>query len=96
MRPKRDLPDFARPPRGWLYGVVLTILIFWFAGVLWQSFLERESPAKVVGGCIMLVATALNAQQALTNDDYKTSKWTRAASILLLVGVIVFVVGSHL
>ena len=85
----------AKPPRGWLKGVLLTILILVYAGVLWQSFLQRESPVKIVGGFVILLAAVVNAQQALTNDHYRTSKWTRVGNALLLLGVIVFVVGSY-
>jgi Na+/H+ antiporter NhaD/arsenite permease-like protein len=86
----------ARPPRGWLYGVLLTIFVFWYSGVLWQSFKQGEPRLEILGGVAMLVSIALTAQQALTNDNYKISGWVRVANVLFLLGLIVFVVGGHL
>lgn len=51
---------------------------------------------KLVGGVIILASCALTAQQALTNDEYRTSKLTRLSNTLFLIGIIVFVVGSEL
>ncbi len=84
----------ARPPRGWLYGVLLTIFVFWFAGILWQSYSGGESRTKIVGGIVILLASAMSAHQALTNDEYRTSNLTRVSKVLLLLGIVIFVVGG--
>jgi len=87
-----------RPPRGWLYGLLLTILAFWFSGVIWDAFLNHEMPpVKLAGAVITLFSGLLLAYQALTNDDYKTAKPTLIARRLLMpLGLILFVIGSHL
>ena len=58
------MAEFARPPRGWLYGVLLTIFTFWYSGVLWQAFQEGERRWRIAGGVVMLVATGLTAYDA--------------------------------
>jgi hypothetical protein len=88
--------DFARPPRYWLKGVLLTIFVFWYSGVIWQSFVDGEARVKILGGVLMLVSCALIAHQALTIDDYRASKWTRVANVLFFLGLVLFVVGGHL
>lgn len=92
----RDMPEFARPPRGWLKGVLVTMLVFWYSGITWQAFLTGERPVKTAGMAITIVAAAIIAHQALTNDDYKTSRATRVGNLLLLLGVIVFIVGDRI
>ena len=88
--------EFARPPRGWLKGVIVTILIFWYSGLTWQAFQSRKPPLGIVGMVITILGAVMIAQQALTNDGYRTSTWTRLGNVLLLLGMIVFFVGSHL
>lgn len=90
--------DRARPPKGWLYGVLLTILIVWLSGVYWKGFTTHEmSTVSSVGAAFVVLATVLLAHQALTNDDYKTAKETLIARrVLLPLGVILFVIGRHL
>jgi hypothetical protein len=87
-----------RPPKGWLYGVVLTILIFWGSGVYWEGFRAHEmSPVSSVGAVFVLLATVLRAHQALTNDDYNKAKETLIARrVLLPLGIILFIIGRHL
>ena len=87
----------ARPPRGWLLGVLVTSLVFWYSGVLWEGYTAHEiSPLMLAGGGILIVGLALRAQQALTNDDYKTSKATRISRVLIFLGVTVSVVAATL
>jgi hypothetical protein len=90
--------DRIRPPRGWLTGVLLTILIFWISGLTWDGFRAHEiPPVKLAGGLIILLSMALIAHQALTNDSYRTAKATLIAQRLLMpLGVILFILGSHL
>jgi hypothetical protein len=87
----------ARPPKGWLWGVLVTIFIFWFAGVTWEAFRTHESSTVTIAGAtIMIVALALEAHQALTNDDYKTSKPTRIGRLMFLAGLVISILGDHL
>ena len=90
--------DRARPPKGWLYGVLLTILVFWGSGVYWEGFRAHEmSTVSSVGAALLVLGTVLLAHQAFTNDDYKTAKETLIARrVLLPLGVILFIVGRHL
>jgi hypothetical protein len=88
------VPEFVKPPRGWLYGVLLTIVVFWYSGVLWQGYKEGEASAKIGGGIVILLATVILAHQALTRDDYRITKWTRVSRVLLLIGVLISVFGS--
>ena len=83
-----------RITRGWLFGVLLTIFVFWFAGILRQSYSEGESRTKIVGGIVILLASAMSAYQALTNDEYRTSTLTRVSKVLLLLGIVIFVVAG--
>ena len=87
---------FARPPRGWFYGVLLTIFVFWYSGVLWEAFQEGERRGKLVGGAVMLVAGALTAYDALTNDGYRTSRLSRVTKVMFLLGLIVYLVLGHI
>ena len=87
--------DYARPPRGWLYGIVLTIFIFWYSGVLWQAFREGERHGKIAGGVVMLAASVLTAHDALTNDAYRTSRIHRVSKVMFFIGLVVFVVFGH-
>ena len=89
--------DRPRPPRGWLYGVVLTILIIWVSGVYWESFRAHEvSPVSFAGGLICLFAVVLIAHQALTNDDARTAKETLVARRFLMpLGIIIIIIGNH-
>jgi hypothetical protein len=88
----------ARPPRGWLYGVVLTILIFWGSGVFWEGFRAHEmSPVSAVGAVFIVLALVLRAHQALTNNDYEKAKESLIARRLLMpLGIILFIIGRHL
>jgi hypothetical protein len=89
--------NYARPPRGWLYGVLLTILVFWTSGVAWDAFRSHEiTTVKFVGMVIMVMALALRAHEALTNDEYKTSRATLIARRSFHLGVIVFLLGGWL
>jgi hypothetical protein len=85
-----------RPPRGWLYGVLLTILIIWVTGVFWEGFRAHEiSPLRFAGGAITILAMVLRAHQALTNDAYRTAKETLIARRLLLpLGLILYILGG--
>jgi hypothetical protein len=59
--------DRARPPKGWLYGVLLTILIFWGSGVYWEGFRAHEmTPVSAPGAVLVILAMVLRAHQALT------------------------------
>lgn len=89
------MAEFARPPRGWLYGVLLTIFVFWYSGVLWQSFQEGERRWKIVGGVVILIASGLTAYDALTNDAYRTSRVSRVTKFMFLVGLIVYLVAGY-
>ncbi len=84
-----------RPPKGWLYGVLLTILLFWVTGIVWQAFRAHEiSFVSFAGGAISILATVLIAHQALTNEGYRTSKGTFIARrVLLPLGILVYIVG---
>lgn len=85
----------ARPPRGWLKGVLLTIFVFWYSGLTWESFTEHEiSTLRLIGAFVMIVGLALTAHQALTNDGYRTSRSTRIGHLLILGGVAVSVVAT--
>ncbi len=90
--------DRARPPRGWLYGVVLTILIFWGTGVYWHAFRAHEmSPVSSAGAVLIVLGMVLRAHQALTNDDYNKAPETLIARrVLLPLGILLFVIGRHL
>jgi hypothetical protein len=90
--------DRPRLPRGWLYGVVLTILIFWLSGVYWETFEAHDlSPVSSVGAVFVILALVLRAHQALTNDDYNKAKETLIARrVLLPLGIILFFIGRHL
>jgi len=90
--------DRPRPPKGWLYGVLLTILIFWISGVFWESFRAHEiTPVSLAGGVICILALVLRAHQALTNDDYNKAKETLISRRLLLpLGMILYLLGRHL
>ena len=90
------MAEFARPPRGWLYGVLIAIFVFWYSGVLWGAFQQGERPGKLVGGVVMLVASALTAHDALTNDAYRTSRISRVTKVMFLVGLIVYIVFGHI
>lgn len=86
-----------RPPRGWLFGVVLTIFIFWFSGLTWDKFRNGElSSVTLAGAFIMIIALSMEAHQALTNDDYKTSKPYRIGKLLAFVGFLIAIVGERL
>jgi hypothetical protein len=86
------------PPRGWLYGFLLTITTFWSSGVFWDAWRDhRMGPVKLAGSVILLISIVLIAYEALTNDDYKTARVTIIARRLLLpLGGILFIIGSHL
>jgi len=90
--------DRVRPPRGWLYGVVLTILIFWGTGVFWESFRAHEiTRVSFAGAAIMIVALVLRAHQALTNDDYNKAKETLISRRLLMpLGIFLFIIGRYI
>jgi hypothetical protein len=87
----------ARPPRGWLYGILLTILTFWLSGVFWDGFRAHEmSQESSVGVGFILIANVLLAYQALTNDDYKKARGTLIARrVLMPLGVMLFVFGRQ-
>jgi hypothetical protein len=87
----------ARPPRGWLKGVLLTILIIWVSGVFWEEFRAHEiGPVKFAGAAIVIISMVLVAHQALTNPDYRSAKETLIARRLLLpLGLIVYIIGSQ-
>lgn len=89
--------DRARPPRGWLYGVLLTILILWVSGVFWDSFRAQEiGPVRFAGGVVCILALILIAHQALTNDGASTSKETLVARRFLIpLGMILYLLGGH-
>jgi hypothetical protein len=86
-----------RPPRGWLYGFLLAIFTFWFSSVIWGAFRAHElSAVHLAGDVMILVAVGLIAFQALTNDDYKTSKVNLVARRLLIpLGIILILLGTH-
>jgi Na+/H+ antiporter NhaD/arsenite permease-like protein len=89
--------NMARPPRGWLLGVLLTIFIFWFSGLAWEGFRNGKlSLVTSAGAFIMIVALSLNAHQALTNDDYKTAKPYRIGKRMFFVGLVISIVGDRL
>ena len=90
------MAEFARPPRGWLYGVLLTIFVFLYSGVLWQAFQQGERRGKLAGGAVMLIAGALTAYDALTNDGYRTSRVSRVTKVMFLLGLIVYLVFGHI
>jgi hypothetical protein len=88
--------DMARPPKGWLWGVLMTILVFWLSGLTWEAFRDHEaSTVTIAGTIIMIVGLSLQAHEALTNDDYKTSKGDRIGRLMLLVGLAISIVGDH-
>ena len=69
--------DYAPPPRGWLYGFLLTITAFWFSGVTWEAFRNHEIGAlRLTGAVILLISGVLIAYEALTTNDYRTAKAT--------------------
>jgi predicted membrane channel-forming protein YqfA (hemolysin III family) len=88
----------ARPPKGWLYGVLLTIVIAWGSGVFWKAFKAHEmSPVSSVGAVFLVLGAVLLAQQAFTNDDYNKSRGTvLVRRVLLPLGGILFLIGKHL
>jgi Na+/H+ antiporter NhaD/arsenite permease-like protein len=89
--------DRVRPPKGWLVGVVLTILIIWAVGVFWESFWAHEiSRVSLAGAAIMILGAVLRAHQALTNNDYRTAKETIIARRYLLpLGIFIYIVGRQ-
>lgn len=90
------MAEFARPPRGWLWGVIMTILIAYFSATTWDAFRTHEINAlKFSGAVIMILSLVLMAHQALTNNDYKTSKATLIGQRFLFLGVALFVIGGH-
>jgi hypothetical protein len=91
------VPEFAHPPRGWLWGVVVTILIAYFSATTWDGFRSGEIyNVRFAGSVIMILSLAVMAHDALTNDDYKTSKPTRIGQRFLFFGVALFVVGGRM
>jgi undecaprenyl pyrophosphate phosphatase UppP len=86
----------AGPPRGWLKGVLVTILVFWYSGLVWESFRANElPPAKLIGSLLMIGGLALTAHEALTNDDYKTSKATSIARTVFFIGLAISLVARQ-
>jgi hypothetical protein len=90
--------DRVRPPKGWLVGVVLTILIIWVTGVFWQSFRAHEiTPVSSAGAAIMILGAVLRAHQALTNNDYRTAKETLISRrVLMPLGIFLFIIGRYI
>ncbi len=87
----------ARPPRGWLKGVLVTILVFWYSGLTWEAFISHEiSRVRLAGSIVMIVGLCLTAHQALTNDDYAKSRTTRIARYIFFVGLCISIVSSNL
>ena len=70
------MPEFGRPPRGWLYGVLLTLIVYWYSAILWQAYNRGEARTKIAGGIIILLSAVVAAHQAFTRDDYRITKWT--------------------
>jgi hypothetical protein len=75
--------------------VLLTIWVFWFAGLLWEAFRDGERLGKIAGGVVMLLANALTAHDALTNDGYRTSRIGRGARLTFFVGLAGYLVSSY-
>jgi len=92
------MTDYAPPPKGWLYGFLLAISIFWFSGVTWEAFRNHEIGAlRFTGGVTLLISGALIAYEALTDNNYKTAKATLVARRLLLpLGLALIIIGGHL
>jgi hypothetical protein len=91
------MTEYARLPRGWLYGVLLTILVFWFSGVSWEAFRNQElTTIAWVGALVMQLSQSVHAYQALTNDGYKTSKATLISKRVFFLGVVIFIVGHRI
>ena len=86
-----------RPSRGWLYGFLLAIFTFWFSSVIWGAFRAHElSAVHLAGDVMILVGGGVIAYQALTNDDYKTSKLNLVARRLLIpLGIILVLLGDR-
>ena len=92
-----EMTEYARLPRGWLYGVLLTILVFWFSGVSWEAFRNQElTTIAWAGALVMQLSQSVHAYQALTNDGYKTSKATLISKRVFFLGVVLFIVGHHI
>jgi undecaprenyl pyrophosphate phosphatase UppP len=95
MRPERM--EMSRPPRGWLKGVLVTIFVFWYSGVTWEAFTSHQiSEVRLAGSIVMIGGLCVIAHQALTNDDYRTSKATRVANYIFFVGLVTSLAGAHL
>ena len=79
-----------------MYGVLLTILIMWVTGVFWESFRAHEiGTVRFAGGVISILALALRAHEALTNDGYRTSKGTFIARrVIMPLGIIIYLLGG--
>ena len=87
-----------------LYGVaqklsdghfVTIILIAFFSATTWNAFRAQEiNNLRFSGAVIMILALAVMAHQALTNDDYRTSKATLIGQRFMFFGVILFVIGG--
>ena len=89
------MAEFARPPKGWLWGVVVTILIAFFSASTWDAFRTHEiNRLRFSGAVIMILSLAVMAQQAFTSDDYKTSKATLIGQRFMFLGVVLFVIGG--
>ena len=89
------MAGFARVPRGWLWGVLATILVTYFSSTTWDAFRSHEiNNLRFSGAVIMILSLAVMAHQALTNDDYKTAKATLIGQRFMFLGVLLFVIGA--
>jgi hypothetical protein len=83
------MPEYARPPRGWLKGVFLTIMVSWLCAKAWDGFQTGEHPITLAGAGISIVAGGIVAYEAYTNESYRTSRATYVGTLVGLVGLIV-------
>jgi hypothetical protein len=78
-----------------LWGVFVTILVAVFSATTWAAFRNQEiNNLRFSGAVIMILSLAVMAQEALTNDDYKTSKATIIGQRFMFLGVALFVIGG--
>lgn len=83
------MAEGARPPRGWLIGVVLTMGLSWLPSAAWTQFQADGRPMTLVGAGITMAGLAVHAYQAFTNENYRTSTATRVGNMILLIGLII-------
>ena len=92
------ITDGAPPPRGWLYGFLLTITAFLLSSAAWEAFRNHEiGTVRFTGDVMVLISMVMIAYEALTNNDYRTAKATLVARRLLLpLGLALAIIGGRL